>query len=729
MENPLSKFRQFIEKENPTKEEKEEIYLEIYDFLLTNKNIAIRVPKEFKDFLKNWDSEAVENALRVIAQQTQTVPTAEVLKRGAKLAEERKAAESSARKSAEKHVQILLKPKKPLIPVVISENQASKLQKDIVLSKKDLSGYIEQFAAEATAEIPEGPEKNNAKLAATLIGIEFASQIKNLPVETIEEAIPPISPVSILSHLAKIQDLEPQKKELLEQAGFIAAAQYDFARGFIEKVYGKEIFEIIYGKSTLEELETTDSSNATISVDLDKTTAAAKEIINSVTQKNLQIKKGVHPAEIIQSEFTNSFKLNLSKLDFSKIRRFFSGVFSEVVGTPNTFHSLETSAPSVLEAYKVAHPKAFGQELNLFSLVGFSPEGVSVGIGPISKTFGGKATKAAITKLAGTTVGKAAVATATMVSGKVATVLAGLTGPVGVAVMFVATEIVGRFLGWILPKVWDFVKKAAVFILGGGILLLLGGNLFVGGLLTSVGGAGLIASGAGIEGITSGVSSLLGFTMRGIFAGLAKPLIGFLIGFPILVALILFIINSGAYVVPPSAGTVGGNIYTGPLPEECPSSWPFTGGAPFSVQGPYTTDTHFLAEAVDLSISYQQVVSTHKGVARIFPTDSGAFGKHVEIESICNGKQFYSRYAHFESVSIGDGTLVEKGAPLGISGNTGFSTGPHLHYEFRYSSPDTPTGGLFGTFANNPPFMAKSFIPQNAIRGCVSPNGPTCLEP
>lgn len=42
-----------------------------------------------------------------------------------------------------------------------------------------------------------------------------------------------------------------------------------------------------------------------------------------------------------------------------------------------------------------------------------------------------------------------------------------------------------------------------------------------------------------------------------------------------------------------------------------------------------------------------------------------------------------SRYAHMSSFAIGVGDYVDQGQVVGYSGNTGWSTGPHLHYEAR----------------------------------------------
>jgi hypothetical protein len=49
----------------------------------------------------------------------------------------------------------------------------------------------------------------------------------------------------------------------------------------------------------------------------------------------------------------------------------------------------------------------------------------------------------------------------------------------------------------------------------------------------------------------------------------------------------------------------------------------------------------------------------------------------------------YSLYYHLDSVIAQEGTIVEAGAVIALSGSTGFSTGPHLHWEIRVSTENT----------------------------------------
>jgi murein DD-endopeptidase MepM/ murein hydrolase activator NlpD len=48
-----------------------------------------------------------------------------------------------------------------------------------------------------------------------------------------------------------------------------------------------------------------------------------------------------------------------------------------------------------------------------------------------------------------------------------------------------------------------------------------------------------------------------------------------------------------------------------------------------------------------------------------------------------HGSGYRSVYAHLSGRSVGEGAFVAKGDPVGTVGDTGRTTGPHLHYEVR----------------------------------------------
>lgn len=62
----------------------------------------------------------------------------------------------------------------------------------------------------------------------------------------------------------------------------------------------------------------------------------------------------------------------------------------------------------------------------------------------------------------------------------------------------------------------------------------------------------------------------------------------------------------------------------------------------------------------------------------IYADKRGSFGNLVEID---HGYGYMTRYAHLESFKVKKGDKVVRGQVIALSGSTGKSTGPHLHYE------------------------------------------------
>jgi len=122
---------------------------------------------------------------------------------------------------------------------------------------------------------------------------------------------------------------------------------------------------------------------------------------------------------------------------------------------------------------------------------------------------------------------------------------------------------------------------------------------------------------------------------------------------------------------------------------EIPSIWPIKGGLghismyfgqnenPFSGQ-------QYIHKGIDISTyrSGDPVVTSADGqVVTIDYTED--FGNYVLIK---HKHGYYTRYAHLLSARVRLGQRVQQGEVIGYIGNTGLSTGPHLHYEIRIGS-------------------------------------------
>ena len=70
----------------------------------------------------------------------------------------------------------------------------------------------------------------------------------------------------------------------------------------------------------------------------------------------------------------------------------------------------------------------------------------------------------------------------------------------------------------------------------------------------------------------------------------------------------------------------------------------------------------------------------------------GGYGKVVIIEhGIVNGKPITTLYAHMNTIKVSNGQRVSKGDVVGYEGTTGYSTGPHCHFEVRVNGqPNNP---------------------------------------
>ncbi len=62
--------------------------------------------------------------------------------------------------------------------------------------------------------------------------------------------------------------------------------------------------------------------------------------------------------------------------------------------------------------------------------------------------------------------------------------------------------------------------------------------------------------------------------------------------------------------------------------------------------------------------------------------DSGkyAYGRWIAIQHSIDGKEFVTLYGHLNKKSVKKGDSVKEGERIGDMGNTGYSTGPHLHF-------------------------------------------------
>ena len=81
------------------------------------------------------------------------------------------------------------------------------------------------------------------------------------------------------------------------------------------------------------------------------------------------------------------------------------------------------------------------------------------------------------------------------------------------------------------------------------------------------------------------------------------------------------------------------------------------------------------------TVMKSEVKATAHGVVEYAGYDQNGFGNFVKIR---HSFGFTTYYAHLKSMSVHKGSFVKKGSVIGYSGNSGASTGPHLHYAIKY---------------------------------------------
>ena len=89
--------------------------------------------------------------------------------------------------------------------------------------------------------------------------------------------------------------------------------------------------------------------------------------------------------------------------------------------------------------------------------------------------------------------------------------------------------------------------------------------------------------------------------------------------------------------------------------------------------------------------NYGEIHASNSGKV-IYSGWYGGYGKVVIVEhGVYGGKPVSTLYAHMSTIKVANGQKVTKGQILGYEGTTGYSTGPHCHFEVRVNGqPSNP---------------------------------------
>ena len=84
-------------------------------------------------------------------------------------------------------------------------------------------------------------------------------------------------------------------------------------------------------------------------------------------------------------------------------------------------------------------------------------------------------------------------------------------------------------------------------------------------------------------------------------------------------------------------------------------------------------------KGIDIGVRYVDLWACGKGTV-VTATYSTSYGNYIIID---HGGGVATLYAHLSQLSVKKNEQVKAGQLIGVSGNTGWSTGPHLHFELR----------------------------------------------
>jgi LysM repeat protein len=102
---------------------------------------------------------------------------------------------------------------------------------------------------------------------------------------------------------------------------------------------------------------------------------------------------------------------------------------------------------------------------------------------------------------------------------------------------------------------------------------------------------------------------------------------------------------------------------------------------------------------LDVSLAIgSPVVASDRGTVTWASWASGPYFDYGNLIVINHGNGYETLYAHLNGINVFPGQVVEQGQSIGTSGNTGRSSGPHLHFEIRYNDfRDNPLNYLGGS--------------------------------
>lgn len=135
--------------------------------------------------------------------------------------------------------------------------------------------------------------------------------------------------------------------------------------------------------------------------------------------------------------------------------------------------------------------------------------------------------------------------------------------------------------------------------------------------------------------------------------------------------------------------TKGKRTYNYGSPVNINGDWGWPTNSGYIITSPYGWRWGKFHEGLDIALGYgsgSPIYAVADGVVHEVPTQKTG-GKMIIIN---HGNNIYTMYAHLSAQLVSQGQNVKRGEVIGRMGQTGFATGPHLHFSVSIGAPYSP---------------------------------------
>jgi len=550
---------------------------EFIGFVFRLTGVQIKSEKDFESIKKA--QLAVEGLVETEAKKPEANrPTKEQLETLEKEAEERTAAQKKAVGDAKNAVEVAIKKQKEIA-------EATKNSKVYVKTKLPKAAKLTDDQAKAIETLKTAAKADPQRLVQEITNTIEEKVKPNLPPEVTEEEAQAIYKQAAYRIVTNLQGKSLAKEAVIENA--IPRDKKILPKIITDKdTLGAFNYSAVSvsGPKILDYILTRRVASAAFGEAFAKNVFGPEKLSNVKVAFSATPKEGFIPYDLSQIPNQYSDSLNNTNSFIGSLKSFGEGeIKSQLLSHAGAW--LDTQVAKLPAESFLA--QAYNSELvqgalsyfglgNLIAWEGTTFMGritIENGFGPVlgwaqNLTGLNLGVSKAVSAVATEVIGDAVTTTAAAEVGtEVAAGTVGATVGTGAGVVIgqitipipVVGAILGAIGGWIVSKIpWKKVGKWSAAIIGGvaGLIALpfvgLGAALGIG-----LGTAGISAAlGGGLGGLTlgrigSGIAGFFG-ALGGAFLGaIGTPILVTLLVFPVVVALILFIINSGAYIVPP----------------------------------------------------------------------------------------------------------------------------------------------------------------------------------